>query len=249
MSNHAREYARGYVKRDYKEVPFGSVYPVHKPVYHPVSQWDELIKYHRANKSGPFEVWKAQKTRLKNQSSWPYCWAYGTIMAVQLAYQMSGMWPYPDLNPFPTAWLIKGGRKRGGYGIEACRGIEKYGIATMDKQSRKVKPVMDAAMKRHMNRHKIVTFEELPADDFEGRVSAMLDPDNPCAVSAAYNHMRHLMCGAGIEEKTHALIDINSWGQHRNSDRVPKGCYRLTGRKRIAFEVVVIREVKHRKEK
>lgn len=244
----SRELARGYVPRDFKEVPLFSVYKEYSGPRHHPNQWDELIKYHKANKSGPFEVWKAQETRLKSQGSWPYCWAYGTIMAMQLAYQMSGMKPYPDLQPFSTAWLIKGGRKRGGFGVEACRGIEKYGVAEMNKWPRKQRYSYQGELKQNMERHKLVEFEELDPNDFEGRVSAMLDPDDPCACSAAYNHMRHLMCGAGIEEKTHAIVDINSWGQHRNSDRVPKGCYRLTGRKRIAFEVVVIRRVKHRTE-
>lgn len=240
--------ATGYIPRDYEAHPEFSAFPEYSGPRFPISQWDELIELHEANRSSPFHIHQDNKTKLISQGSWGYCWMYGVVQAMQIAYQAQGLNPWPELNPFGTAYLGKKGANRGGYGIEACRYIEKFGVAEFSHWRDKKGQRMTPELKAHMAKHKIVQFEEFGRGDFEGMVSAILDPENSCATSAAYNHMRHLMAAVWITKGSHNVICLNSWGSHRNTDRVPKGFYELRGRNRTAFEVVGIRSVLPRRE-
>lgn len=238
------ELGRGYIDRDYKAEPFGSQFEKWDGERFRPSQWDELRKIQIENRCGAFEIHTDRKTKNISQGSWPYCWQYGFGIAMRATYQMAGMNPWPDLNPFSTAYLGKRGAKRGGYGTEAARYVKQFGMATHKRWPTKRKQPMNSLLKKHMARYKHLQFVEFERGDIEGAISAMLHPTQPMLLTAGYSDISHLMCLMTIEPKTHALWHLNSWGNHRNSDRVPQGFYRRTLRQRKPFELVGIRSMK-----
>jgi len=242
---------KGYILRDYKSVPEFSAYPEYSGRRHDRSQWKQLIDMHNANQSMPVH-WHKKYCKIKSQKRTNYCWMFGTVACVEnrLAHQgISGV----DLCAFATAYRGKQGRNRGGYGVEACRYIDQFGIPDC-----KVYPNFSKDMslwKRpeviaSSSANKIVSFNELGRNDFEGAVSALIDDVDPRPVTLALSWWRHLVCGLGVayNGRDYGIIIANSHGTQYSAGGEKNGYGILWGRKAVPFESVAVGTVLARKE-
>tara|TARA_R100000406_G_scaffold32567_1_gene21313 strand:+ start:3166 stop:3903 length:738 start_codon:yes stop_codon:yes gene_type:complete len=242
-------FGKGYIERSYTDVPEFSAYPEFSGARVPRSQWRERIKYLNHLKIQPYH-WHKHEQPVMNQKAWPYCWAYGTVGAVKTAYTIQGV-GHVDLNAFALAYKIKGGRRQGGFAVEACKGVEKFGIPTHKylPEFTKTNNWSDK-VKREASRHKLVEFEELGRRDFDGVVSALIG-ERPSPVTLAFSWWKHLVLGLGVTMNRSGnvgLIIANSWGTGWSGGGLKGGYGIIWGDKAVPFESVAIRAVKSREE-
>ena len=243
----ASDFGTGYQPRDYKSVPEFSVFPEYDGARIPRSEWKSLIELHNQQKTMPV-FWHKKYLKIQSQSRTNYCWMYGTVAAVSNRYAIQGV-STTDLCAYATAFRGKNGANRGGYGVEACRYIQEFGIP-----SKRVFPEFKADMSlwrkpeviEDANRHKLVTFEELGQNDFDGVVSSLLDPVDPSPCTLALNWWGHLVAAVGVAEKggEFGLIIANSHGTSYSAGGESGGYGILWGKKAVPFESVVVRSVK-----
>lgn len=170
------DHAKGYIPRDYEEVPEFSAYREFTGPRVPRSEWKERIEYLNEIKAQPVH-WHKKDVEILNQKSWGYCWMYGTVACVANAYAHQGTGD-PRFNAHAVAYRGKKGVNRGGFGVEACRYIQDWGIPTKDSIPEYTKSTRwSEEASRDAAQHKLVDFEELGRDDFDGVVSALIGPD------------------------------------------------------------------------
>lgn len=242
----------GYIPRDYEEVPEFSAFNEFSGDNIPRSQWSELIDHHNEHQSMPVH-WHKKYLNIESQGSWGYCWMYGTVACVANRYAMQGV-GNPNLCAWASAYRGKSGRNVGGYGVEACRYIQDFGIPSQDVFPEftknmnlwKSKEVIESA-----DKHKLVDFEEFGRSGiFDSVVSAILNPDDPSPCTLAFTWWGHLVAGVGVAKKGNdfGLIIANSWGTQYNAGGESNGYGILWGNKAVPFEAVRVRKVKARDE-
>lgn len=241
-------FSGGYVNRDYARFPFGHYAPPFSGQIIPRSQWTDLIKRQDDNETSPLHVHKKNKLPILDQNGLPYCWGYGVTAAIMNRYAAFGMQPVPHLSATSCAAQIKGFRKQGGWAGEFIKGLAKYGLATVQtwpEHSMDRSLVSNNAVRLDMQRHGIVEFEELPSQNFEAAISALLNPYNPCPVTMGLGWWGHLVCGLRavvIEPGRFGIAGANSWtaqwGDH--------GYFVLAESKATAQEYVAVRRIKPR---
>ena len=242
-------FAKGYIERSYTDVPEFSVYQEFSGSRVPRSQWKERIDYLNDLQIQPYH-WHKHEVSIMNQRSYPYCWAYGTVGAVKTAYSIQGA-GHVDLNAFALAYKIKNGKRQGGFAVEACKGIQKWGIP-----HHRVLPEFkhtihwDERVEFSAERHQLVDFEELGRRDFDGVVSALIGP-RPAPVTLAFSWWKHLVLGLGVcydGSGNFGLIIANSWGTKWSGGGKGGGYGIIWGDKAVPYESVVVRAVKAREE-
>jgi len=245
---------KGYVLRNYAEDKEGDSFPMLSAPMIPKSDWVELIHLHREAKSSPKDVHQYSGIKPMSQKSTNYCWMYGTVACVANRLGAQGIdTGLNDLNAFATAALGKKGSNRGGYGSEACRYIQSYGIPSKSVWKEfdwDRKQYNKPEVKASADLTKLVSFEELPRQDiFAFVVSTILNPVNPCPVTLAYSHWRHLVAGMEVTYRgsrsrpEFGLTFINSWGPWGPSKN---GYGTFYGQKAVPFESIAVRHVKAR---
>lgn len=246
-------YARGYIPRDYRAVPEFSQYQEYTGKMYPKSDWVELIELQKENKTSPYDVHKHNKVPVLDQGRYGYCWMYGTVACVLNRYAAQGLDPVPALNAHGTAALVKNFRNQGGFGVEAAKGIQKFGIPEFKvwpKFSNDRSLQNKASVKANSKKHKLVTFEELPRNAFEAVMSALICPIDPVPLTLAYSDWRHLVGGMrAVYRGSGRSLDfgiefVNSWTERYGE----KGYGTRWGKKAVPFESVVVRSVKAREE-
>ena len=241
---------KGYEPRDYRAVPEFSAYPEFSGVRVPRSEWKARVEHLNATKSQPYH-WHRRYCKIQNQKSTPYCWMYGTVACMLNRYAMQGV-GYVDLSPFAIAYRGKNGAMRGGYGVEACRYIQEWGVPTKEYFPEHKKDMSlwnSPEVKNSASKHKLVEFQELGRNDFEGVVSALIGPD-PCPVTLALSWWGHLVAGLGVAFRGDevGLIFANSWGDRYKEGGLDGGYGILWGHKAVPFEAVAVRHVRAREE-
>lgn len=246
---------KGYELRDYASNPEFCAAPEFSGKLYPRKDWIELIELQRKNLSSPKHVHDMNSVKPMSQKSTNFCWMYGTVACVLNRYAAQGIDPSPKLNAFATAALGKKGRNRGGYGIEAVRYIEKWGICTTDVWREfdwNLKNYNKEEVKASAARHRIVEFEEFSREGiWDSVVSALLCPINPCPVTLAYSHWRHLVAGMQVTYRgsksrpEFGITFMNSWG---NWGSKKDGYGTFYGQKAVPFESIAVRSTKVRSE-
>lgn len=238
-------FGRGYVDRDYQSFPEFSAYKEYSGGRIPSSQWAERIDHLNSIGGQPYH-WHQSVGRkaVYNQKSTPYCWMYGVCGAINNSLIRQGV-GHVDLNPFATAYLGKKGRFRGGFGIEACRYIQQWGVPEKDDIPEFQRSFRwSEAAKQSARKHRLVSFEELPKNSMESVIDAILV--ERCPVSVAFSWWKHLVCCLGVAKRGNefGLICLNSWGPNWGDN----GYTTLWGNKAIPFEAVAVRHVRSRDE-
>jgi hypothetical protein len=237
--------AFGAVPRDYKVAPFGSAsrpsVDLSMGAILQRSQFADAIKRADENKTTPDDWRKAMEVPIQNQTDWSLCWFFGTCAAVEVTYAMTGH-KCPNLNPFPTAYRIKGGRNQGGWAEQALQGIEKWGIPQHSVwQGNKAdmslwdKPEVIASA----NRHKVTASLELPQNNFAALVTSLTHPKFARPVTMGLNWWGHLVCAVravALPGGGFGILIVNSWGDGWGQN----GCGVLVESKSIAFEQIRI---------
>jgi C1A family cysteine protease len=237
----------GGMNRDYAAAPFGSASRPSKQFQYTFEsdrgKLRDRIQRADENKTTPDDWRIAAGVPIMNQGSWGYCWIFGVVGAMMNAYAMTGG-VVPSLNAFPTGYRIKNGRNEGGWGEEALRGIEQYGVVeeslwpgnearmqNWDRQEVKANAIL----------HKVTESLELPRRDILALVSVLTDPRNPRPVTVGYDWWGHLIYAvrAGWKDGKFLVKIVNSWKETWGE----KGTAWLTESKAIASEQIAIQRV------
>lgn len=243
---------RGYEKRDYKAFPSFCEYPEWSSGYLPRSEWKERIDYLNSIKSQPVH-WHKKRCKIKNQLASNYCWAFGTVSAVETAYAMSGIEGL-ELNAHAVAYRGKKGRNRGGFGLECCKLIQEAGIPETRHLPEFTKALTwNSEIKKEAAKHRLYEFEELPRENsFEAVVSALIGK-KPSPTTVAFSWWRHLVVALGViatKRNHYGLIIANSWGTNWSLGGETSGYGIIWDRQNRAdpFEAIAIKSVKAIKE-
>ncbi len=231
---------RGYIERDYVAVPEFSAFNEFSGDRLPRSQWKERVEHLDAIKGQPYH-WHKKYCKIKNQRSTNYCWCYGTVAALETSLATSGIGGI-ELNAHATAYRGKRGVNRGGYGVEACRYIQDFGVPEESVLSEFTKTRnWSEDVQKNAALHGLADFRELGRSDFEGVVSALIGPD-PSPVTLAFSWWRHLVCGLGvaINGSDVGLIIANSHGTRYKAGGLSGGYGIIWGSRAVPFESVVV---------
>lgn len=243
----------GYESRDWDLHPQFSSHQEYSGTIYPRKDWVELIELQKKNRTSPMDVHKGNSIPVRSQSSFPYCWLWGTANCVLNRYAAQGIDPVPNLNPHATAAMGKRYRKQGGFGVEATQYIQQYGIPTFDvwpKHSMDRSLEKDPRVIESCKKHKLVTFEEMPRNSFDAVMSCLIDPIDPSPCTLAFSWWRHLVAGLqGLYRGSGRNIEyglgfVNSWGEKWGD----KGYGTVWNSKAKPFESVAVRSVKAVKE-
>jgi hypothetical protein len=237
----------GGMQRDYNSAPFGSASrPSRDFRYTFESDRGKLrdrIQRADENKATPDDWRISADVPVLDQGQWGYCWFFGCCGAMLNCYAMTGG-VVPDLNPFPTAYRIKNGRNEGGWGEEALRGIEQYGVVEESLWSgheAKMSNWDRQEVKANAALHKVTESLELPRRDILALVSVLTDPSRPRPVTVGYDWWGHLIYAvrAGWKDGKFVVKIVNSWKETWGE----KGTAWLTESKAIASEQIAIQRV------
>ena len=235
------KFGSGYIARNFEARPFGSIVrPYTGPVFD-MKELKERIIDKEAQKSGLAEMHRKLGIPILDQGQYGYCWMFGTVAAMMMAYAKNGG-QVPFLSAASAAAKGKNYRNEGGLAEEALRYIEKYGVSTTkywpdggvaDRKYDTPEQRANAAL------HKAVEFEELPSMDLMALASALV-VDLPC--TGGFAHWGHLVALAQPRIMPDGSIGIefpNSWRKTWGKN----GWGILAGKKAYAFEVFCIRTV------
>jgi C1A family cysteine protease len=237
----------GGMQRDYNFAPFGSASRPSKQFQYTFEsdrgKLRDRIQRADENKTTPDDWRISADVPVLDQGQWGYCWFFGCCGAMLNCYAMTGG-VVPHLNAFPTAYRIKNGRNEGGWGEEALRGIEQYGVV-----EESLWPGLEAKMsnwdrqevKTNAALHKVTESLELPRRDILALVSVLTDPRNPRPVTVGYDWWGHLIYAvrAGWKDGKFLVKIVNSWKETWGE----KGTAWLTESKAIASEQIAIQRV------
>jgi hypothetical protein len=244
---------RGYVLRNWESNPEFCSYPQYTGRVYPRKDWVELIELQKKNMTSPMHVHKYNKVPVLNQGKYGYCWMYGTVACILNRYAAQGIDPVPNLNAHATAAMGKRYRNQGGFGIEATKYIETYGIPTFDvwPEFSNFKPLQqEEKVKQSCSKHKLCVFEEMPKNNFDEVMSALIDPIDPSPCTLAFDWWRHLVAGLqGLYRGSGRNVEyglgfVNSWTEKWGN----KGYGEVWNSKAKPFEAIVVRSVKAVKE-
>lgn len=209
--------AFGMVDRDYSRVPFGSA---SRPMFSypevPRSQWADRIKQADENKTAPDDWRIAGGVPILDQNGYGLCWCYGAVGAMMTCYAMTGQ-PAPHLSAAGPAFQGKNWRDQGGWGEEALRYIEQFGVPELSvwpEHSRDRSLPQRPEVQASAAKHKVTQSLELPRNSFAALISVLTDPKHARPVTLGLNWWGHLVYavravalpGGGFGVKI-----VNSW--------------------------------------
>jgi hypothetical protein len=239
-------YSFGMTPRDYAAAPFGSA---SRPLYQYQYESDrnklrDRIKRADENKATPDDWRIAGEVPILNQGQWGYCWMFGVVGAMMTAYAMTGV-KSPHLNAFPTAYRGKQGRNQGGWGEEALRYINQFGVvenSLWPGNEAKMSNWDRQEVKENAKLHMVTQSLELPQKDLYAILSVLTDPVWPRPVSVGFDWWGHLVYATramALDGGKFGLMIPNSWG----GDWGNQGCAIIDEPKSRASEQIAIQRV------
>tara|TARA_Y100000361_G_scaffold36089_1_gene30569 strand:- start:26990 stop:27742 length:753 start_codon:yes stop_codon:yes gene_type:complete len=239
---------KGYVPRDWQSYPEFCSHSQYSGKIYPRKDWVELIELQRKNLTAPVHVHQYNKVPVLNQGRYGYCWMYGTVACILNRYAAQGIDPVPNLNAHATAAMGKRYRNQGGFGIEATKYIQKYGIPEFDvwpQFSNDRSLEKDPKVIESCKQHKLVDFEEMPRNSFDSVMSCLICPVDPSPCTLAFDWWRHLVAGMYATYRGSGnniewgIGFVNSWKNWGDN-----GFGVVWNKKAVAFESVAVRSVK-----
>jgi hypothetical protein len=233
-------FAGGYDGRDFDK------YAISQPFTSdiiPRSDLPDIIQEREERGITLADLHAKMKIPVLNQGSLPYCWCYGVVGAMQVSYAQQGGY-VPHLSATSAAAKGKNYVKRGGWGEEALRYIERFGVSTVEHwPEAQLSSRFDTAEQReNAALHKVtprVGFEELPSNDFDALATALL---KGWPVTMGLNWWGHLVFALRpviIERGSFGIEIMNSWGERWEN----RGKAVLRYERSLAAEQIVIKNV------
>jgi hypothetical protein len=241
-----RAFGTGYKRRDFKADPVGNLIPSFGGRVFDRKEWPELMAMQDKNQSSPLD-WHRDGVEIMDQRQTNFCWCFGTVAGVATQYAKTGI-NTPEFSPASTACMIKGFKNEGGWGSQACNGIQRHGIATTDTwpnvSFNRQLPSLPS-VREDMHQHDLIEFEDLGVNAFDEMMSVLLDPLHPAPVTGGFTWWGHLviLLKAVRYQGQWGVIFANSWGK----DWGESGGYGvLLGDKAVPYESIRIGSVKPR---
>ena len=221
----------------YGNVPGASVFPQGRTI--PRSEWQARIKEMEERKSRLSDILTAGGVKVKNQQQTNYCWAFGTVTAVEILRAVQGQ-PYVSLSPASIAAPIKKYQNVGGWGEEALRYTIDNGIVSSELWP-------DTAIdKTHDNAASRLQRKFYGADEWWDLMPKSVDQMVTCLlerkpVPVGFDWWGHLVCAVDPVWLNNAIAIriMNSWGLGWGS----KGFGILQGNRMIPGDAVCPRTV------
>lgn len=235
----------GMTPRDYRAAPFGSA---SRPVYQYQYESDrnklrDRIKRADENKATPDDWRIAGGVPVLDQNGYGLCWCYGTVGAMMTTYAMAGQFP-PHLSAAGPAFQGKNWRDEGGWGEEALRYIERFGVPELSvwpEHSRDRSLPSKPEVQESAAKHKVTQSLELPRNDINALISVLTDPVWPRPVTVGFTWWGHLVYAvrAGYKDGQFLVKIVNSWKPTWGE----QGCAWLAENKAKASEQIAIQRV------
>jgi len=211
--------------------------------------WPELMALQERDRTSPYHVHKDFDVPVLNQRKTNYCWCFGLVAGVMNRYaKMDGVAPL--LSPAGPACQGKDFANEGGWGVEAVRYCNRYGIPTQDAWpncsfNRELPDNPEVIESSKL--HDVVEYERLDSYDFDGAMSALLDPLNSSPVTLGLSWWGHLVLGLqGIRYGGQwGIVIVNSWDYTWGEG----GYGVLLGDRANPTEALVIKSIKPRRVK
>lgn len=191
---------KGYVPRDYSQIPYGAygATPFGDNELVPRDEWYERCQELERTKTRLSDWAKRAGFKIKNQNGIPYCWIFGVVAGCEIKRLAQGASEHIKLSPASTGCRITGYRSRGGWGDEACKGIEKWGLVpeSMWPQAAINRRYSTDEAWEEADRYLLTDWSELPPRNLDSQVSCLLKSNAPCP--SGYNHWSHLICNLDL---------------------------------------------------
>jgi hypothetical protein len=237
-------HATGYIPRDYKAQPRGTVAFTSpfdlKPI--PKSEWKGRIDYLKEQKARLSDVVTANGLKASDQNGLPYCWAHGTVNAMRVLRAKEGQL-YLDLSATAVAAQIKGFRESGGNTFDAIPHVAKHGVPTFKTwpQNKMDRSLVTEEMKDEASLTTLKEWYEMEPNDMEMKATSLL---SGIPVIGGYSHMGHMMCDLDLIYKgdEFGVLTWNSWGETWGN--FGNGTMELWGRKAVSFDQAAPRVVR-----
>ncbi len=246
LAKEARSFGTGYEDRDFDQEPAGLNLPLYGGKVYDRKDWPELMAMQDKNQSSPLD-WHLDGVKIYDQRNTNFCWCFGTVAGVATQYAKTGI-EVPEFSPASTACLVKKFQNVGGWGSQACNGIQKHGIATLGtwpNVSFDRGLPLKSEVKDDMHKHDLIEFEDLGVNNFDAAMSVLLDPLHAAPVTGGFTWWGHLviLLKAVRVNGEWGVVFANSWG----TDWGPAEGYGiLLGDKAIPYESIRIGSVKPR---
>ena len=241
--NPTGKFSGGLIERNYGEKPLTKRLKATSKAIEliPEVEWDERIEEMERTGTQASQLHDYYKLRTFNQNGLGWCWCYGTVKAMQMAYARQGTY-VPDLCAASLAAKIKGYQDEGGWAGEAIEGNLKYGCSTTDfwEEHANDRRYDTPEQRENAQLHLIDEYEELPANDFRWVMSAAL---SGMSFTLGLAWWGHLVCGMDPIRQKNGRYGIrikNSWGE----DWEKNGYGILDQDKAVPMEICVIRSMK-----
>jgi len=208
-------FGTGYIPRDYDAMPEGSLGfadPFDLPVI-PRDQWAERIKAREVSHSRISDWQRRKKVKVNSQGQTSFCWAHGTVKAMELSYAMSGH-DYTELAPESIAAPIKGFRSQGGNTPEAIRWLSAKGCCERQYWPRNSysRSNYTDQVKQNAMLWRLSEWLELSRNRFDQLATCLL-LGLPAGIGLKW--WRHLVCAMDLVKtgaNSYGVMILNSWG-------------------------------------
>lgn len=182
----------GLQDRDFEAFPYGSIAPEFS---FKVLTWPEIVEraeFNERNKCRTSDILRAKGFLSSNQSRTNYCWMHGPVNAL-IGTRIIRNYPNLPLSAASAAAIVKGFRNVGGWGGEALKHLQAYGVATVEHWPYNAisRQYVTDAMKQNAMLHRVTDWEDMPGRDKQVLFSALVQ-NIMCPV--AYNWWGHLVC-------------------------------------------------------
>lgn len=191
-------------------------YAAVKPL--PVFSRDEIlarIKQKQAAKSDLISILDDRKIPVKDQGQTNYCWMYGTVHAMEIAYSLQGE-EHVALSATAAATLLTGGQNRGGYIGEAVQYLSQHGTcpeSMWPEHSLSVRNNSEAVQSA-AKANVLCEWQEIPFGDLDQLDTALL-LNYPVAIELPW--WRHVVCMVGhrlLASGAIGRVFDNNWSIH-----------------------------------
>lgn len=207
---------RGLIERDYNACPLGYNARVFDLPLIPQVEWAGRLRDQIQSQS---QVHHIRNTGLQgrpipsgDQNGQGYCWAYSTGSALTLTRAKQGE-PYVELSPHAVAWVIKGGRDRGGWGSESLEFVAENGMPSSEfwpLRSMDGRRYNTDEMRQNARKYRVTEWMDIPPRSKAHLVTCLL---LGIPVVSDFNWWGHSVCTMSLLSlNPFRTLIWNSWG-------------------------------------